>query len=109
MTSPLLLLELHLNQLYRRHVWEEFKEKVNRFLQSDKGTFIYKRRKETIERSFADSKELHGLRYARMRGISKVIEQCLLTAACQNMKKIAMVLSFFIPYTKPYVFSRIAQ
>ncbi|MCD3229072.1 IS5/IS1182 family transposase, partial [Clostridium botulinum] len=41
----------------------------------------------------ADSKELHGLRYCRMRGIKNVSEQCLLTAAVQNMKKIAMVLS----------------
>ena len=41
------------------------------------------------ERSFADSKELHGLRYCRMRGLSKVTEQCLLTAAVQNMKKTA--------------------
>ncbi|ADF99525.1 ISBma2, transposase [Clostridium botulinum F str. 230613] len=33
-----------------------------------------------------------------MRGIKKVTEQCLLTAAVQNMKKIARVLShvFFI-------------
>ncbi|MBR3598210.1 MAG: transposase, partial [Clostridia bacterium] len=31
-----------------------------------------------------------GLRYCRMRGLSKVAEQCLLTAAAQNMKKIAM-------------------
>lgn len=35
------------------------------------------------------SKELHGLRYCRMRGLSKVTEQCLLTAAVQNMKKTA--------------------
>ncbi len=55
----------------------------------DKCKSIYKRRKEKIERSFADSKELHGLRYCRMRGIKKVSEQCLLTAAVQNMKKIA--------------------
>ena len=50
-------------------------------------------RKETIERSFADPKELHGLRYCRFRGIKKVSEQCLLTAAVQNMKKIARLLS----------------
>ncbi|NFI07848.1 hypothetical protein FDF97_10400 [Clostridium botulinum] len=41
---------------------------------------------------FADSKNLHGLHYARFRGIKKVSEQCLLTAAVQNMKKIARVL-----------------
>lgn len=79
----------------RRHVWEEHKEKVQAFLKTEKGRSIYKRRKETIERSFADSKELHGLRYCRMRGLSKVSEQCLLTAVCQNMKKIALVLSHF--------------
>lgn len=76
----------------RRHIWEEFKENAVKFTKTDKGKLIYKRRKETVERSFADSKELHGLRYCRMRGIQKVSEQCLLTAAVQNMKKIAMVL-----------------
>lgn len=81
------------NRTIRRHVWEEFKEKNVTFVKSDKGKSIYKRRKETIERSFADSKNLHGLRYCSMRGLSKVSEQCLLTAACQNMKKIARVLS----------------
>jgi hypothetical protein len=77
----------------RRHVWESYKDSVVAFLKSDKGKRIYKRRKETVERSFADSKELHGLRYCRMRGLAKVSEQCLLTAAVQNMKKTAMVLS----------------
>src|ERR1035437_3913571 len=33
------------------------------------GKRIYKRRKETVERSFADAKQLHGHRYARMRGL----------------------------------------
>ena len=47
----------------------------------------------TVERSFADSKQLPGLRYAKMRGVRKVAEQCLLSAACQNMKKIALVLT----------------
>ena len=75
-----------------RHVWDDFKEKVNQNRLTEKGKKIYKRRKETIERSFADSKQLHGLRYARFRGLKKVKDQCLLTAACQNMKKIAMVV-----------------
>lgn len=77
----------------RRHVWEEYKEKNTEFLKTSKGKMIYKRRKETIERSFADSKELHGLRYSHYRGKLAVSEQCLLTAAVQNMKKIARVLS----------------
>ncbi|MCA0985661.1 transposase, partial [Guptibacillus algicola] len=59
---------------------------------SNEGKWIYRMRKEKVERSFADSKELHGLRYCRLRGKQKVREQALLTAACQNMKKIALHL-----------------
>lgn len=95
----------------RRHVWEEYKDLNMSFIKTDKGKRIYKRRKETIERSFADTKNWHGLRYCRMRGISKVSEQCLLTAAVQNMKKIARVLSHlffeahlqFIDMYNPYI------
>ena len=80
-----------------RHVWEKYKENNIAFLKTDKGRNIYKKRKENIERSFADAKELHGLRYCRLRGIKGAEEQCLLTAAVQNMKKIATLLfsSFF--------------
>ncbi|WP_396954007.1 transposase, partial [Neobacillus niacini] len=46
-------------------------------LLSRSGKELYKFRKEKVERSFADSKELHGLRYCRLRGIKKVSEQAL--------------------------------
>ncbi|KOC45998.1 hypothetical protein ADU86_08490 [Clostridium botulinum] len=82
----------------RCHVWEDYKDQIFAFAKTEKGKSIYKKRKEKIERSFADSKELHGLRYCRMRGIKNVSEQCLLTAAVQNMKKIAMVLSHYFLY-----------
>src|SRR4051812_34642963 len=68
------------------------KERVRQNRLSKRGKALYKRRKETIEQSFADAKELHGLRYARMRGIARVTEQCLLTAVCQNIKKMALLL-----------------
>jgi transposase len=76
-----------------RHVWEASKERVRRNRLSTSGKQLYKLRKEKIERSFADSKQLHGLRYCRLRGLKKVTEQGLMTAACQNMKKIALYLS----------------
>ncbi len=76
-----------------RHVWEDYKDEVNSHRFENIGKEIYVRRKETIERSFADSKQLHGLRYARFRNKERVSDQCLLTSACQNMKKIAMALS----------------
>ncbi|TWH25858.1 hypothetical protein L611_000600000010, partial [Aminobacter sp. J15] len=39
------------------------------------------------------AKQLHGHRYARFRGLMKVTWQCLLAAASQNMKKIALALT----------------
>ena len=85
-------------KIIRRHVWENHKDDNKNFLRTEKGKGIYDRRKETVERSFADSKNLHGLRYARFRGREKVSEQCLLTAAVQNMKKIATRLSSLFSY-----------
>ncbi len=76
-----------------RHVWEDSKERVNQNRLTERGKKVYKRRKETVERSFADSKQLHGHRYARMRGLKKALEQALLCAAVQNMKKIALTLA----------------
>ena len=74
-----------------RHVWEEHREAVDSHRLTTTGKAIYKRRKETIERSFADAKQLHGHRYLHMRGFLRAQEQCLLSAACQNMKKMALL------------------
>lgn len=98
----------------RRHVWDDYKDEMYAFTKTDEGKAIYRGRKETIERSFADSKELHGLRYCRLRGIAKASEQCLLTAAVQNMKKIATLMGrlslpestrFLLPKDINYQFS----
>ncbi|UYO07809.1 transposase [Paenibacillus sp. PSB04] len=45
-----------------------------------------------MERSLADAKELHGFRYCRLRGLSNITEQALITAAVQNMKKMTIHL-----------------
>ena len=74
-----------------RHVWQDSKERIDAHRLTAAGKRLYARRKETVERSFADAKQLHGHRYARLRGLDKVKEQCLLAAACQNMKKIAQI------------------
>lgn len=75
-----------------RHIWEDSKERANqrRLLPSAKQ--LYKRRSETVERSFADAKQQHGHRYARFRGRLKVQMQCLLAATAQNIKKLALLL-----------------
>lgn len=76
-----------------RHVWEASRERIDQHRLSRVGKRIYKRRKETVERSFADAKQLHGHRYARMRGLPRVQQQCLLAATAQNIKKIALLCS----------------
>ncbi|WP_333609691.1 IS1182 family transposase [Arsukibacterium sp.] len=80
-----------------RHVWEEDKEHVSGLRLTPWGKKIYNRRKETVERSFADAKQHHGHRYARFRGLAKVQMQCLLAAVAQNIKKMALLafLSLF--------------
>ena len=69
-------------------------EQADAFAKTSSGKRIYAWRKETIERSFAEAKELHGLRYARMLGIRNMYEQSFLTAAVQNMKRIARAFRF---------------
>ena len=80
-------------KLITRHVWQGHKEQIDANRLTELGKRLYAPRKETVERSFADAKELHGHRYARFRGLAKVQAQCLLSAACQNMKKMALVLA----------------
>lgn len=76
-----------------RHVWADARERTDAHRLTAWGKAIYKRRKETVERSFADAKQLHGHRYARFRSLAKTTTQCLLAAAAQNIKKIAMALT----------------
>lgn len=74
-----------------RHVWGDSHDKINSNRYSEEGKYIKQRRSETVERSFADAKQLHGYRYARFRGREKVENQALMTAIVQNIKKITMI------------------
>src|SRR5690606_17279591 len=76
-----------------RHVWHDARDRVDALRLTPQGKAIYKRRKETVERSFADAKQLHGHRYARFRGRARAAYQCLLAATAQNMKKIALAVT----------------
>jgi len=80
-------------KVIQRHVWQDDKDLVYHNDKTDFGKYLLQRRRETVERSFADSKELHGLRYARFRGRKKVERQSLLSATAQNLKKLALLMS----------------
>ena len=72
-----------------RHVWENYMEMAEDARHSPEGKEIYKLRKETIERVFADAKVKHGLRYTQYRGLARLKMQALLTFSAMNLKKLA--------------------
>ena len=76
-----------------RHIDEPYREAVNANRLSVSGQYLYRLRPQTVERSFADGKELHGLRFTFYRGIKKVQRANLVAATAQNMKKLANLLA----------------
>ncbi|WP_103415280.1 IS1182 family transposase [Vibrio hyugaensis] len=84
----------NMKKVITRHIYTDAVERANQMRLSPYGKKTYRRRSETVERSFADAKQHHGHRYARFRGLSKVQMQCWLAAAAQNIKKIALVMSY---------------
>lgn len=72
-----------------RHILQSSLEEAEHLRHTEKNKQIYKRRKETIERVFADGKEKHGLRWMKYRGLEKVATHTMLTFAAMNLKKLA--------------------
>ena len=86
-----------------RHVWQDALDDIIAFTKSGIGSRIYAWRKQTIERSFAEAKVNHGLRYARMLGIKNMREQCFLIAAVQNIKRLVASFLFVLLQNKPCI------
>ena len=74
----------------RRHIKEEINESARIRRLSEEGKDLLQKRRETIERSFADSKCNHGFRYAMHKGVLKNQHYTWLSCAAQNMKNIAI-------------------
>ena len=49
---------------------------------------IYAKRKDTIERVFADAKEKHGMHWTTLRGLKKLFMQAMLTFTAMNLKNL---------------------
>ena len=75
-----------------RHIREDLNEEMRNNRLSERGKEMYKMRKEKVERSFADSKQNHGFRYAMYKGIEKNQNYTWLICAAQNMKNISIKL-----------------
>jgi len=73
-----------------RHVWEDYIEMADDFRYTPEGKASYERRKETIERVFADAKEKHAMRYTHIRSLNRVKSWVGLKYAAMNLKKLAV-------------------
>lgn len=76
-------------KLIQRHIWEVYVEEAEHLRHHQEIKLIYAKRKETIERVFADAKEKHGMRWTTLRGLKKSSMQAMLTFAAMNLKKLA--------------------
>ncbi len=75
---------------YTMHVWHEYLDNLNDVRFALKYDGLYKQRKETIERVFADAKEKHAMRFTQYRGLARVTKWVRLKFACMNLKKLAI-------------------
>lgn len=76
-------------KLIQSHVWEEHAEEADHLRHHQDVKPIYEKRKEIIDRVFADAKEKHGMRWTTLRGLKKLSMQAMLTFAAMNFKKMA--------------------
>ena len=73
----------------QRHIWKDYEELADDARYTPKYQDLYKQRKETIERVFADAKEKHAMRYTHYRGLAQVTNWVKLKFAAMNLKKLA--------------------
>ena len=76
-------------KMLQTHIWQEYLDLVEQLRRTDVAKDLYARRKETIERVFADGKEKHGMRYTHHRGLARVTSWVRLKFAAMNLKKLA--------------------
>ena len=77
-------------KVFARHIWQEHLDLVEQLRKTERGRELYARRKETIERVFADAKEKHAMRYTHHRGLARVTNWVRLKYATMNLKKLAV-------------------
>ena len=73
-----------------KHIWSDYLELVEDYRHTPKYKELYARRKETIERVFADAKEKYAMRYTKYRGLTKVSSWVKRKFAAMNLKKFAI-------------------
>ncbi len=73
-----------------RHLFEEVKDTVREIRLSDRGKEQYKKRKFTVERTFAQCKMCHCLGFTLVRGLKKNHDRNLIIYSMANIKKLVL-------------------
>lgn len=68
-----------------RHIDEKWNDYAKAIRLTNVGKYLAKRRKETIEVSFAISKEWHGYKFTRYNGLIKNQDRAWVLCACENI------------------------
>ena len=76
-------------KVLQTHIWQEYLDIVEEIRKNPLGKALYAKRKETIERVFADAKEKHAMRYTHHRSLARVERWVRLKFAAMNLKKLA--------------------
>ena len=76
-------------KVVQRHLWKDYEELADDARYMPEYAELYKQRKETIERVFADAKEKHAMRYTPYRSLVQVSNWVRLKFAAMNLKKFA--------------------
>ena len=100
-------------KVVQRHIWKDYEELADDARYTPQYADLYKQRKETIERVFADAKEKHAMRYTPYRGLAQVSNWVRLKFAAMNLKKFAkrkwrdnhpsLFFAFFSFFTRLYI------
>jgi IS5 family transposase len=72
-----------------RHIWQNYVELAEDVRHTPKYKELYEKRKQTIERVFADAKEKYAMRYTPYRGLAQVSNWVRLKFTAMNLKKLA--------------------
>ncbi len=74
----------------QRHIRKDCEELADDARYTPKYKRLYARRKETIDRIFADAREKHAMRYTQYRGLTQVTNWVKLKFAAMTLKKLAI-------------------
>ena len=73
----------------QRHIWKDYEELAEDARYTPEYQKLYRHRKETIERVFAEAKEKHAMRYTRYKGLAQTANWVKLKFAAMNLTKLA--------------------